>query len=114
LEALKTEESRKEGGLKSRYVNYYERRPELRAAAINYHHTVCQVCGFDFEKVYGDRGAGFIEVHHLRPIATLKSATKIDPRKDMSVVCANCHRMIHRKRDHVLSLSELRKLLNNA
>jgi len=114
LAALKSEDSRKEGAPQSRYVNYYERRPELRAAAINHHHTVCQVCGFDFEKVYGDRGAGFIEVHHLRPIATLKRATKIDPRKDMSVVCANCHRMIHRKRDHVLSLGELRKLLNNA
>jgi hypothetical protein len=114
LAALKTEEGRLEGALKSRFVNYHERLAEKRVEAIEHHRTVCQVCGFDFKRIYGDRGAGFIEVHHLRPISTLKKATNVDPKSDMAVVCANCHRMIHRKRDHVLSLRELKKLLNPA
>ncbi|UOK56171.1 hypothetical protein MGI18_14135 [Bacillus sp. OVS6] len=28
----------------------------------------CEVCGFDFHKVYGDIGEGFIEGHHTTPI----------------------------------------------
>ena len=110
IASLRFEENRKEGGLKGRYINYYERNAGLRADAIIHHKTVCQVCGFDYEERYGEHGAGYIEVHHLKPVSTLKKATKIDPKKDMAVVCANCHRMIHRKRDHILSLPELRKI----
>lgn len=27
-----------------------------------------EVCGFDFGYVYGERGEGYIEVHHVRPL----------------------------------------------
>jgi predicted HNH restriction endonuclease len=36
----------------------------------------CEVCLFDFEAAYGERGAGFIEVHHLKPIHTLLPGEK--------------------------------------
>jgi 5-methylcytosine-specific restriction protein A len=113
IESLKAEECQnwEEGGPKFRYVSFYERRPRLRAEAIRHHHTVCQVCGFDFERFYGERGAGFIEVHHLKPVSTLKKKTSVDPKVDMAVICANCHRMIHRKRDAILSLNELRSMI---
>ena len=58
---------------------------------------VCEVpgCGFDFEARYGELGAGFAEVHHLVPLSSCEvpSAT---PHHELAVVCANCHRMIHR------------------
>ena len=41
---------------------------------------------------------------HLHPVSTLGQKTKVDPRTDMTVVCSNSHRMIHRRRDEVLSL----------
>ena len=46
-----------------------------------------------FESVYGEVGAGFAEVHHLRPLAEMDGPveTTLD---DLAVVCANCHRMI--------------------
>ena len=68
----------------------------------------CEVCGFDFTVAYGDRGEGFIECHHNRPLSELKSrqTTKL---ADLSLVCSNCHRMIHRKRPW-LSVEELRRL----
>lgn len=54
----------------------------------------CEVCGFDFAQVYGELGKGFAECHHTLPLA---SAGERETRlQDLAVVCANCHRMIHR------------------
>ncbi len=100
-----------EGGIKPSYTTRYERDLKLRVEAIKIHGTKCQVCGFDFEAVYGSHGRGFIEVHHKVPVSSLEEKTRIDPRTDMAVVCSNCHRMIHRKRDHVLSLREIGDLI---
>ena len=70
----------------------------------------CEACGFDFEKTYGARGAGFSEVHHIQPLHALTpgSRTKL---QDLAVVCANCHRMIHAKAKW-LSMRELKALLS--
>lgn len=108
---IEEEKAFKEGGVTKRFVNFYERDPSLRTAAIQHSGTKCIICGFDFEAVYGSHGAGFIEVHHLRPVSTLHEPTKVDPKKDMAVVCSNCHRMIHRKSDQVLSIEEMKDLL---
>ena len=69
-------------------------------------------CGFDFEKVYGERGKDYIEVHHVVPLASRDAETEIDPEKNLIVVCANCHRMIHRKKNQVLSLEELKQIIS--
>ena len=34
----------------------------------------------------------------------------MDPREDFAVLCSNCHRIVHRKKDHVLTLEELRNI----
>ncbi|MBR3918614.1 MAG: HNH endonuclease [Clostridia bacterium] len=70
------------------------------------------VCGFDFEKTYGDLGKDFIEVHHTKPLFSLEEEVKINPRTDLVCVCSNCHRMIHRKRDSIISIDELKKIIN--
>lgn len=55
----------------------------------------CEACGFDFEAVYGDRGAGYIECHHVVPLHEAgEGRTKLS---DLALICANCHRMIHRR-----------------
>ncbi|MGW1711257.1 HNH endonuclease [Streptomyces sp. NPDC002206] len=55
----------------------------------------CKACGFDFEEVYGDRGAGYIECHHIVPLHEAgEGRTKLS---DLALICANCHRMIHRR-----------------
>lgn len=89
----------------------YERSSENREAAIKYHGTKCMVCGFDFEETYGEIGRGYIEVHHVVPISNTEQETIINPCEDLVCLCANCHRMIHRKRNAILSVNELRKLL---
>jgi 5-methylcytosine-specific restriction protein A len=69
----------------------------------------CEACGFDFESRYGERGGGFIECHHIRPVSLLigETRTSLD---DLALVCSNCHRMIHRAQPW-LTLDQLRALL---
>jgi 5-methylcytosine-specific restriction protein A len=71
--------------------------------------VTCEVCGFNFKKTYGRRGAGFIEAHHLRPLTTINPGT--DTTADLAFVCANCHRMMHRA-EPWLTPTELRASLS--
>jgi 5-methylcytosine-specific restriction protein A len=104
------EEARQEGGVRQALVNRYERDAQLRAAAIRLHGTDCKGCGFSFETAYGAQGRGYIEVHHLIPISTYGEGRLVDPATEMTVLCANCHRMVHRNPEHPVSLEELRTL----
>ncbi|SDG57639.1 MrcB family domain-containing protein [Thalassobaculum litoreum] len=76
------------------------------------HGYVCQVCDFDFEKTYGEIGKGFIEAHHLVPVATLNPGhvATMNPRTDFAVLCSNCHRMVH-KTNPPMTIDELKKLI---
>lgn len=65
----------------------------------------CEFCGFDFLAVYGTPGEGYIQAHHLLPIAELEKA-KESTVKDLVLVCANCHAMLHRG----LTVTTLRRL----
>ena len=71
----------------------------------------CEVCSFDFEALYGTRGRGFIEVHHVKPVHTMKPGDKTRL-EDLALLCSNCHRMVHAKRPW-LDLERLRKLLHS-
>jgi hypothetical protein len=55
----------------------------------------CEACGFDFETAYGDLGRGFMECHHLMPLSTKEGEAETNL-ADLSLLCSNCHRMIHR------------------
>lgn len=85
-----------------------------RQKAIEIHGSTCAVCGFDFEKTYGDLGRGFIEVHHLNPLGESEEEGEVNPATDLIPLCANCHRMIHRGKDGVLSPTDLRELINTS
>tara|TARA_R110000772_G_scaffold49123_1_gene112365 strand:- start:73957 stop:74940 length:984 start_codon:yes stop_codon:yes gene_type:complete len=96
-----------------RYVRHtrIERRSNASKAAKRVHGYVCQVCGFDFEAVYGELGKEFIEAHHLIPMATLEPGETVnrDPDRDFAVLCANCHRMAHREKEPV-AIQDLKSL----
>ena len=73
---------------------------------------VCQICKFDFEKNYGIRGKDYIEAHHTRPLSEL-DIEGIDTKMDeIALVCANCHKMIHRFRPW-LKMEQLRIIIKN-
>ncbi|WP_228897383.1 MrcB family domain-containing protein [Acidovorax sp. Leaf73] len=74
-----------------------ERNRKLAHRAKLAHGYTCKACGFDFEAKYGSIGRNFIEAHHLLPIADFKGQKlTLDAKSDFTVLCANCHRMIHR------------------
>jgi hypothetical protein len=86
----------KEGNKISVLVDKYERSRRNREACVRTYGAVCGVCTFDFAKVYGEIGEGYIHVHHLTKLASLKGkAQRIDPVRDMLPVCPNCHEMLH-------------------
>lgn len=87
-----------EGATRQVLVNRYEREPRARAACIQHWGAVCYVCGFDFQKIYGDMGRGFIHVHHLIDIASVGTEYEVDPHTDLRPVCPNCHAMLHTQR----------------
>jgi len=57
----------------------------------------CELCKFDFSEKYGTIGEGFIEAHHKEPLHKLKSGQLRNTQaSDFLMLCANCHRMVHR------------------
>jgi len=85
-----------EGACTTVTVNRYERSPVNRAACIAAHGAVCKVCGFEFGKIYGQLGQGYIEVHHKTPVSKMGGSYTVDPVKDLVPLCSNCHSMAHR------------------
>ena len=69
----------------------------------------CEACDFDFLRFYGDLGGGFAECHHLVPLCRLPSrrTTRL---ADLAIVCANCHRMLHRSKAW-LTIADLRHVV---
>lgn len=90
-------------------VNRYERDPRARKTCLAHYGCKCSACGFDFEGVYGELGKGFIEIHHLDPIAGA-GMREVDPIRDMRPLCPNCHAVVHR-RSPLLTIEELSVLL---
>lgn len=103
--------ARTEGEITSYYGKKYERDPLNRELAIQIHGVTCAACQFNYEQKYGERGRDFIEIHHIKPLSSLGGSTEINPDKDLVPLCANCHRMVHRRKDHVLTIEELRGIL---
>ena len=106
-------ENLSEGRSRTRVQTYYERNPRLRAEALRLHGTKCFACGFEFSRVYGPHGEGFIEIHHLKPISSYTGDTNVSPEKDLVPLCSNCHRMVHRK-EKMLTLNELRGMIDTS
>jgi hypothetical protein len=101
---------------KERYAMHirYERKPALtrlvKDRAIAQHgRLACEACGFDFSKIYGERGDGYIEAHHKVPVSELgeDSYSRVD---DLALVCSNCHSMLHRM-SPLPTVEELRNMI---
>lgn len=101
-----------EGALTSKFVNAYERNPKARMKCLEHYGTQCAACNFDFEKTYGEAGKGYIEVHHVLPLTSLKKEYVVNPVQDLIPLCANCHAIVHRK-NPIFTLTEIKDMLEN-
>lgn len=91
-----------EGKRKKRESYFFARNPQLVKKAKQIRGYICEACGFDFKKKYGELGDKYIECHHENPLSertekewneNLKTSVN-----DVRMLCSNCHRMIHRTR----------------
>lgn len=96
-----------------RYHRRIERNPALTKEVKKVRGLTCEACGLNFSKTYPlIKKNKYIEAHHLVPIASLKGQrVSRDPNKDFAVLCANCHRMIHRF-DAPWDLEAFRRVIN--
>jgi predicted HNH restriction endonuclease len=69
----------------------------------------CEACDFDFADAFGPDLADFCEVHHLQPLAESEGDVATDL-SDLAVLCANCHRAIHRLGPKMPTIAELRTI----
>jgi hypothetical protein len=107
------EEEYPEGAIAFRLHKIRERNPAVILKAKQsfkrkHSRLFCEVCGFDFQLAYDDRGSDFIEGHHKKLISEMGEGEKTRI-EDIAMVCSNCHRMLHRS--PVISVDELKKII---
>jgi len=54
----------------------------------------CSVCDFKFGEVYGEIGNEYIIAHHIEPLGMKRGQSRTSS-DDITLLCANCHAMIH-------------------
>lgn len=87
----------------------YERNLKARKICLDYYGPICQICGFDAEKIYGLKFKGKIQVHHKVPLNEIGKNYRVDPIKDLVPVCPNCHMIIHSKKNGYYTINEISK-----
>lgn len=104
-----------EGQRLVRERNYFKRNPNLVNASKKHYDYVCQACGFRFPDKYGELGKDYIECHHLNPLSerTGAEASFSTSLSEVTVLCSNCHRMIHRTRP-AMPLTQLKAAIDKA
>lgn len=101
-----------EGAARSILVNAYERNRRAREKCIQHYGRTCAVCGFAFGARYGEPATGYIQIHHVVPIARVRKEYRLNPIADLRPVCPNCHAVIHR-REPPFSIDEVKQMLRD-
>jgi predicted HNH restriction endonuclease len=100
----------------------YTRSKQLRDYALEYYDKHgglnCTCCNFNFSDFYGKEiGDGFIEMHHKKPIFQYQGDNLIQTIKiavlNITQLCSNCHRMIHRYKRQPLQIEYLINQIKN-
>lgn len=98
------------------YGTKYERDPKVRKAFLKSVKKPyrCEVCGMDFQSIYGDIGKDVIEVHHKKPLYFDGEEQEIKPSCDyLACLCANCHRMIHKTvKGQIMTVEQLKGIVS--
>lgn len=102
------EKHRLEGRMTEARVMRRQRNQKARQQCLEASGYKCYICGFNFEETYGEIGKGFLEVHHIKPLATYDDEHPI-PLSELCALCSNCHSMVHRKKE-VLDVEELKRI----
>jgi 5-methylcytosine-specific restriction protein A len=72
---------------------------------------ICETCDLRDTELPQPIAEACFEIHHRTPLAALKKETETTL-SDLAMLCANCHRMIHRS-SPMITVEELQKRLNH-
>ena len=86
------------------------RNRALRDRALAASKSVCGVCGRDFSALLDGNGVCALQVHHLKQLA-VSDVPRVTGLRDLAVVCATCHSLIHADRQRAMPVSVLRRKL---
>ena len=98
-----------EGAIRSIRVNQHERNPRNRTKAIERHGVRCFGCEREMTELYGAIAAGYIHIHHMKPLGQSSSQAAPDI-NDLIPLCPNCHAVVHLK-DPPLTIRRLKELI---
>lgn len=103
----------KEGDLSDRTHRYRERNSgaavKIKKKALELKSLKCKGCYIDYYHKHGELGISLMECHHLIPISSA-SHTGTTKSTDLVLLCANCHRLIHSRKEP-LTIDELHLVL---
>ena len=100
-----------EGGIREITVELHQRNASLRNKALEHYGYICYVCGEKFEETYGPDSEECFEVHHLTPLSTQEKVCE-NTLNDVRVVCANCHRILHKNGALGINIDQLREFVH--
>ncbi len=109
-EELFAEASDIEGTVTETRVLVPKRSRRLRNLVFRAAKGICGVCDRDFSKVLSGRGTRVLQVHHRKQLSASEMPVRTTAR-DLVVVCANCHLLLHLDPLTALSVEQLRELL---
>ena len=96
---------------RSRESKFWTHNQDLARKVIAGAGYTCEACGFQPEILYDGPKDGCLEAHHLRPFSHSETTQQEVRLGDLVCLCANCHRMIHRKitaKQQTVALSEFK------
>ncbi|MCU1372359.1 MAG: putative restriction endonuclease [Ilumatobacteraceae bacterium] len=88
------------------------RSPKLRQAALQRANGVCEGCGIDYGTYAGKLGRRCLVVHHTKQLRDTDEPAWTTV-KELAVVCANCHMLIHHDPKEALSIEQLHRVLRS-
>lgn len=105
-------------GEKKELITKHLRRERDRKFALKYrnkykHIKTCPACSFNGKDKYGiDDANSILELHHIVPLKNISGNQKV-LENDVSFLCPNCHRAIHKMMGHeelrTISIDEFKK-----
>lgn len=100
-------------GLRTETVTYVRgRNRRLHDEALRAAQGVCEGCSRDFTLMLEGRGVRVLQVHHRRQLAA-NDTPLLSRLRDLAVLCANCHMLVHMNPKRAIRVETLRELLKN-
>lgn len=105
-----TDDLDEEGAILYRSQQLRERSPSIRTRVLDKKGYICEVCGYEFARQFGEGFVPSVNVHHKNPLGLgARQAQSID---EFAVLCAPCHTAAHMGPGRKLNpwtIDELRK-----